>query len=96
MISLGTPVASLPPPRSLPVSGIALIAPFWTDVHTIATGRVFFRQTDNSTILQRAAREVERSFAGKLGDMSFKPRLVVVVTWHKVGYKNTQVNWVSG
>lgn len=57
----------------------------------IKEGSVYFRQTQNSTLLQQAASDVERRFRGRLEVKTFIPTVLMVVTWYNTGYEALQV-----
>ena len=67
-----------------------VISPFWADVDTTSSGsgRVWFRQTNESNLLSRAKEDVAKHFLlypdVNLG--TFHPTAVVIVTWDHVGY----------
>lgn len=46
-------------PEPFPLgNGLQLIAPYWADVDTRGTGQVWYRETDNRHLLDRAQREI--------------------------------------
>ncbi|KAI0222756.1 hypothetical protein LSAT2_025993 [Lamellibrachia satsuma] len=71
-------------PKSFPLSGnTRLIAAFWTDIDTrVNSGRVYYRQSTNREIVQRATDDVRRAFPGS----QFAAGWVFIATWHKVSY----------
>ena len=75
-------------PISFPLNGTTfderqLIAPFWADVDTRGTGRVWYRESTNQEDRDRAQREIRTIFQEAGG---FSPNIVIVVTWDHVGY----------
>lgn len=75
----------------LPV-GLKLIAPFLADIDTRAAGQVYYRETRDAKLLQRAAADVQSHFSGI---RSFRPRSLFIVSWDKVGYYNEQFDKVN-
>jgi len=61
----------------------ALIAPYWADADTSenGSGTVFYRETTNPTLLQRASREIQDGLS-----MSFLPSHLFIATWDSIGY----------
>ena len=75
-------------PQIFPTFG-ALIAPFWADVDTRGTGRVYYRLTVNETLLNKMSREI-----GDIFRTVFVPRYLFISTWYKVGYYNKKTDKV--
>ena len=87
IVSFMKPTMMLPH-QTFPVGeDIVLIAPFWSEVGIGATGEVFFRQTKNSLLLERAATEIQGAFSNY---SDFVPTLLMVTTWDHVGCSCTQ------
>jgi len=61
----------------------ALIAPYWADADTRepGSGNVFYRETTNPTLLQRASREIQDGVL-----VSFFPSHLFIATWDSIGY----------
>lgn len=60
-----------------------LIAPLWTNLDlTRFGGSIFFRQTQNPTILERAGNLTQQQFCVE----DFVPTNVIIVTWFEVGH----------
>ena len=83
-------------PQSLPLNGTdKIIAPYWADVDTRGTGRVFYRQTINSSLLARATSEIRAAFPMfKSGNI----QNLLIATWYRVGhfhYYNQRTDKVS-
>jgi len=79
-------------PRRFPInSGNALIAPFWADADTRenGSGTVFYRETTNPTLLQRASREIQDGLL-----VSFSPSHLFIATWDSIGYFNRRTDRV--
>ena len=68
-------------PRRFPLNNhIPLIAPFWDDVDITRSGNIFFRQTSNATLLQRARDQLQLfSSSG-----NFTPIMLFIATWDRV------------
>ena len=67
-----------------PFIGSPLIAPFWDDVDITQFGNIFYRQTSDSALLQRAHDQLHElfSFSG-----NFTPSTLFIATWDRVaGY----------
>ena len=59
-----------------------LIAPFWTDVDTREnSGRVYWRETQDATILDRCSADVRDAFVDQT---RFNAIWALVVTWYNV------------
>jgi len=76
---------------TLPIVGERFIAPYWADVDTSGTGRIYYRQTTNSTLLARATNEIQRAFP-----MSQNVNItsLLIVTWDAVGHYNGRTDKV--
>ena len=72
-------------PRSFPALGFGtqLIAPYWADADTRESGRgtVFYRQTTNLTLLQRASTEIQDGLS-----VSFFPSHLFIATWDSISF----------
>ena len=62
-------------------STIALIAPFWDFVDFRRSENVFFRQTSNATLLQRARDQLQESLPSY---SNFTPTILFIATWDRV------------
>ena len=61
-----------------------MIAALWTDIDTEANdGRVYYRETTDADLLQRATDDVRSAFDAL---SQFTATWVFVATWHKVTY----------
>ncbi|XP_057295478.1 von Willebrand factor D and EGF domain-containing protein-like isoform X2 [Hydractinia symbiolongicarpus] len=69
-----------------PFTGVAMIAPFWTDLEFIKTSAKFYYQIHTEgRVLVKASQEILR----KKG-VAFQPNFVLVVTWFKTNiYQNS-------
>ena len=59
------------------------IAPYWADADIRRGGEVFYRQTTDPTLLQRATDEIRAAFTIQ-SDVTMKNLLIV--TWYRTGY----------
>ena len=66
-------------PQRFPLS-IPLIAPFWHFVGFRRSGNIFFRQTSNATLLQRARDQLQLFPSSG----NFTPTTMFIATWDKV------------
>ncbi len=81
-------------PRPFPISSNELIiAPFWSDIDTRARGMVYYRVTNTSTQIDKAALVIQAAFPDDYHD--FVPTCLVIVTWDDVGYYNRGSDLVS-
>ena len=68
--------------RRFPLNNfIPLIAPFWDDVDITRSGNIFFRQTSNATLLQRARDQLQKLFPSS---GIFIPTTMFIATWDRV------------
>ena len=70
-----------PIPQMFRSTGLPLIAPFWDDVDITRFGNVFYRQTSNATLLQRARDQLQELFPSS---GSFTPTTLFITTWDRV------------
>ena len=69
-------------PRRFPLNNnIPLIAPFWDDVDITRFGNIFYRQTSNVTLLQRARDRLQDLFPSSV---NFTPTTLFIATWNRV------------
>lgn len=93
MISFNVQVSQFTP-EAFPLSDSrAFIAPLWADVHNGIRGDVYYRESTEPQLLQRATRDVRKYF--KHLD-AFTAAWVFVATWHQVTfYGGSQTTPVS-
>ncbi|XP_057670529.1 nidogen [Diorhabda carinulata] len=60
-----------------------IIAPFYSNVDTTAAGTIFYYETENPGLIQRATENVHESF---LNFADFQATSLLIVTWEGVGY----------
>lgn len=62
-----------------------LIAPFYTNVDTRATGTISYYETSEPALLRRATENVQEYFSDQ---ETFQAKSLFIVTWFRVGYFN--------
>ena len=82
LLSFGMPRSSYLS-SSLPLANLPLVAPFWGDVDTRGSGEVFFRQTNNQSLLASVGTQIQMSF---MDSLQFLPTSLFIATWINVGY----------
>ena len=70
-------------PVLLPITNVQLIAPYWADFDLRTTGNIFYRQTRDPALLDRATNEIQAAFPAS---ENVKVINLVIVTWDSVGY----------
>ena len=71
-------------PRALPLSGNQrFFAPYWADADLSGIGEIYYRQTDNSTLLTRATNEIKAAFSTS---QNVNVTSLFIATWDSVGY----------
>ena len=79
-------------PASLPLNGTErIIAPYWADVDTTGIGIIFYRQTNDSTLLTRARNEIKAAFPRSQNVIITN---LLIVTWDGVGYYSSRTDKV--
>ncbi|XP_013884547.1 sushi, nidogen and EGF-like domain-containing protein 1 isoform X2 [Austrofundulus limnaeus] len=81
-------------PVAFPIAGDRrVVAPFWADVDNRRAGRVFYRESQDRSILRRASGDVRTYFSEF---PNFNATWVLVSTWHQVtffgGNSETPIN----
>ena len=73
-------------PRELKKTNVPIIAPFFADADTRGSksGKIYYGQTDDASLLSRAKEDIEFTFSG----VSFTPEQLYIVTWDQVGFYN--------
>ena len=64
---------------SFPNSDYFLIAPFLTDISTSIAGHIFYRYSNDSSLLSEVGNTINLRFA-----TSFNPALLFIATWYRV------------
>ncbi|XP_034035125.1 sushi, nidogen and EGF-like domain-containing protein 1 [Thalassophryne amazonica] len=71
-------------PVAFPIAGDRrVVAPFWADVDNRRAGRVFYRESKNHSVLERASADVRMYFSEF---SSFNATWVLISTWHQVTF----------
>ena len=60
-----------------------IIAPYWADVDTRGTGKIYYRQTSDPILLAKATREIQQ---GHPDSENTNITNLLIVTWNAVGY----------
>ena len=69
-------------PQRFPLNNlIPLIAPFWDDVDVGRGGNIFFKETSNANLLQRARDQLQELFPSS---GNFTPTTLFIATWDRV------------
>ena len=67
--------------QRLSLSNVPLIAPFWVGFFIISSGNIFYRQTNDTTLLQRARDQLQELFPSS---GNFTPTILFIATWDRV------------
>ena len=81
LLSFGMPQPSYIS-SSLSLTNLPLVAPFLGDVDTRGAGEVFFRQTNNQSLLASVKTQIQMYFMDYL---QFVPTSLFIATWSNVG-----------
>ena len=81
-------------PQTFPLANNPVVAPFWADVDTRGTGKVWIRETNSSIILNRAREHIQKAFEFD-NPICFQPQPAFISTWDGVGYYDSQTDLVS-
>ena len=78
-------------PRMFPLLRLPLIVPFWDDVDIRRFGNIFYRETSNVNLLQRARDQLQELFPSS---GNFIPTTLFIATWDRVAQfgEGTQVS----
>jgi len=68
-------------PRPFPSAFPPLIAPYWADFNSVRGGTISYRQTSNSTLLQRVRGQIQEFFPST---GNFIPTDLFIATWDQV------------
>ena len=78
-------------PQVFPIiGGPRMIAPFWADIDTTGTGYVWYRATNDASLLSKAKQDIPYSLSGS----NFSPLWLFIATWDHVGYYSNHVDKV--
>ena len=81
-LSFGTDIPVYQPNLDIPF-GYNMIAAFFADIDTTYAGTVYYRETQNQTLLQKAGQVIQNNFENYY---NFIPESLFVATWDNVGY----------
>ncbi|KAL1023372.1 hypothetical protein UPYG_G00039960 [Umbra pygmaea] len=71
-------------PVAFPIAGDRrVVAPFWADVDNRRAGQVFYRESKDPSVLERATADVRRYFSDF---PKFNATWILISTWHKVTF----------
>lgn len=90
-VSFESPLAEYKADAIIPI-GHAIISPFLADVDTHLSGNIFYRETQEPSLLDAATSLIKKSFSA---ESRFQANSLFIVTWDDVGYydgKNDKVN----
>ena len=71
-----------------------LIAPFWADVDTRGTGDVWYHNSTDPLLLNRASIDIRNAFPAQAA-AGFTATDMFIATWDGVGYFNQHTDLVS-
>ena len=94
MISFTAPVTRFTP-DPFPIRGRFLIAPFWADVDTRGIGKIYFKETTDDDLLNKANDVIQDATLQAAGLSRFKPSWMLIATWYKVGYFSSHTDQVG-
>ena len=71
-----------------PLPDLKVIAPFWADVDTTGIGTVWYRDTSDTKLLDRARSDILRNpvLFPDIDLQNFFPTSLLIATWDHVGY----------
>lgn len=91
LLSFDVPVSQFTP-QSFPLGdGRMIVAPYWADVDTRGTGKVWYRETTEAALLTKAKSEIRAAF---INQMFFEPTTLFIATWDHVGYYDSNTDLV--
>lgn len=60
-----------------------VVAPFYSNIDTRASGNIYYYETNNPALLQRSIETIQESFSQAA---DFQPTSLFIATWENVGY----------
>ena len=69
-------------PERLPIDEHLFVAPFWADFSVSRAGKIYYRQTTDPDLLDRATDEIKAAFPVP---EEFSATSLVITTWDAVG-----------
>ena len=79
-------------PDSFPITGSALFSPYWADVDIRGTGQIYYRESSDQNLLNKATTDIISIFPEFSG--SFSASRLFIATWDRVGYFNSNTDLV--
>ena len=79
-------------PDSFPIAGLALFSPYWADVDIRGTGQIYYRESSDQNLLNKATTDIISIFPEFSG--SFSASRLFIATWDRVGYFNSHTDLV--
>jgi len=61
---------------------IPLISPFWSDINTLISGRIYYRESSSASDLNQAKNDIANIYS-----TAFNPSRVYIITWDQVALK---------
>lgn len=68
-------------PEPFPASGRPILAPFWTEANYQNAGKVYYRVTNTSSLLQRAGEDISQAYSRVGVTRTVSQTELVIVTW---------------
>ncbi|KAM5132512.1 alpha-tectorin-like [Mantella aurantiaca] len=87
VISFNAKVSQFTPDAFPLPGGQSLITPFWGDVDNELGGTVYYRETQDTTVLQRITNDMSRH----LPKLHYKAKWAYIVTWYDVSFHGAVV-----
>ena len=81
-------------PDPFPIRDRYLISPYWADVDIRGIGDIYFKETNDSSLLAEANDVIQSATTQSRGLSRFKPRWMLIATWYNVGYFSTHTDMV--
>ena len=84
-------------PTPFPITGSALLSPYWGDVDTRGTGNVYHRATSDSGLLASVSQEIRSIFTEFEAPNTVTPFVATylyIATWDHVGYFSSHTDRV--
>ncbi|CAJ0961127.1 unnamed protein product, partial [Ranitomeya imitator] len=91
LLSFMTPILDFTPQvtTTVPyVSAVPYIAPFWADVDVTIAGDIYYRESTDPQLLERATSDIRTYFH----DLKFNAQWIFVATWDQVAFHGSQTN----
>ena len=70
---------------------VPIVAPYFADADLSNSGKIYFRVTSDSSLLERAAQDVAYVF----NHDNFSPEQLFIATWDEIGFYHKHDNLVS-